>query len=149
MVLSHGNAPRSIGYRPTALLLSYTRNSLREFLKKSAKRISPRFAVLLSEKWRRREVMLPSGNAAQSASNGCRRLGRFRLRKSPRQEFAPRIPNTESAQRILKWSLHEDLHLDLELRGLSSCLLDDEGKNGARPNPAPAATRLCGPSTAW
>ena len=32
-----------------------------------------------------------------------------------------------------KWSLHEDLHLDLELRGLASCLLDDEGKeNGAR-----------------
>ena len=29
-----------------------------------------------------------------------------------------------------KWSLHEDLHLDLELRGLASCLLDDEGKNG-------------------
>ena len=31
-----------------------------------------------------------------------------------------------------KWSLHEDLHLDLELRGLASYLLDDEGKNGAR-----------------
>jgi len=29
-----------------------------------------------------------------------------------------------------KWSLHEGLHLDLELRGLASCLLDDEGKNG-------------------
>lgn len=31
-----------------------------------------------------------------------------------------------------KWSPHEDLHLDLELRGLASCLLDDEGKIGAR-----------------
>lgn len=28
-----------------------------------------------------------------------------------------------------KWSPHENLHLDLELRGLASCLLDDEGKN--------------------
>jgi len=26
------------------------------------------------------------------------------------------------------WSLHEELHLDLELRGLASCLLDDEGE---------------------
>ena len=32
-----------------------------------------------------------------------------------------------------KWSLHEELHLDLELRGLASCLLDDEGKNGVPP----------------
>ena len=32
-----------------------------------------------------------------------------------------------------KWSLHEDLHLDLELRGLASCLLDDEGKKWSPP----------------
>ena len=32
-----------------------------------------------------------------------------------------------------KWPLHEDLHLDLELRGLASCLLDDEGKKWGPP----------------
>ena len=42
---------------------------------------------LYSPKWRRREVMLPSGGAARSASNGCRRLGRFRLPNSPRQDL--------------------------------------------------------------
>src|SRR5690606_4278820 len=31
------------------------------------------------------------------------------------------------------WSLHEDLHLDLELRGLASCLLDDEGEKWSPP----------------
>jgi len=41
----------------------------------------------------------------------------------------PEKPGAQSFQ-IGKWSLHEDLHLDLELRGLASCLLDDEGKNG-------------------
>ena len=47
-------------------------------------------------------------------------------------------PTTQRSKRCMivispreeKWSLHEDLHLDLELRGLASCLLDDEGKNG-------------------
>ena len=39
-----------------------------------------------------------------------------------------------------KWSLHEDLHLDLELRGLASCLLDDEGKKWS---PPPESHRPC------
>jgi hypothetical protein len=42
-----------------------------------------------------------------------------------------------------KWSLHEDLHLDLELRGLASCLLDDEGmENGARRRSRAGLVRL-------
>ena len=31
-----------------------------------------------------------------------------------------------------RWSPHEELHLDFGLRGPASCLLDDEGKIGAR-----------------
>ena len=43
-----------------------------------------------------------------------------------------------------KWSLHEDLHLDLELRGLASCLLDDEGKLEPAAGVAPAWSDLQG-----
>ena len=50
----------------------------------SASNRSPRFAVLLSEKLAEARGHAPQRRgAAQSASNGCRRLGRFRLR-SPR-----------------------------------------------------------------
>src|SRR5476649_1524084 len=127
MVLEHGNAPGSIGYRPIALLLSYARKLAEsgglapqpavpiQLFSKQRPRLGGftlqekwRRAVVLPhrpcgpkrlptdhralrfyspENWRRREVTLPSGKAALPASNGCRRLGRFRLRKSPRQEL--------------------------------------------------------------
>ena len=123
MVLAHGNAPRSIGYQPIALLLSYTRKTRRraEDLRlnrqgrsscfrnsahtsagslskvaessgpapqasrpETASNRSPHFAVLLSENRAEARGHAPQRRvAAQSASNGCRRLVRFRLR-SPR-----------------------------------------------------------------
>jgi hypothetical protein len=123
MVLAHGNAPRSIGYQPIALLLSYTRKNWRraEDLRpnrqsrsvcfrnsartsagslskvaessgpapqalrlETASNRSPRFAVLLSKKMAEARGHAPQRrSAARSASNGCRRLGRFDSLRSP------------------------------------------------------------------
>lgn len=79
-----------------------------------------------------RGFTLQSGGGERSCSPAPTCRGPIRFKRVP-EEFAPRIPDRESAQRILKWSPHEDLHLDLELRGLASCLLDDEGRNWSPP----------------
>src|ERR1043165_9289513 len=51
MVLADGNAPRSIGYRPIALLLSYTRKNWRWLMGVAPLRfiIAPRFSGPLGE----------------------------------------------------------------------------------------------------
>ncbi len=191
MVLAHGNAPRSIGYQPIALLLSYTtenwrraedlrpnrqsrsicfRNSARasagslskvaessgpapQALRlESASNRSPRFAALLSKMWRRREVTLLSGlkppnplqtgagtSASFASESPCGRIcicvGPLRRRRpellghaeinGPRGGTLTRNAASEARGDISfttrgKWSLHEDLHLDFELRTLAS-----------------------------
>ena len=77
---------------------------------------SPRFAVLLSEKMAEARGHAPQRRvAAQSASNGCRRLVRFRLRKVPAAGFAPASIRLEggglsfSATRS-KWTSRRDSH---------------------------------------
>lgn len=126
MVGPDGNAPSSLAYRASALLLSYEpmmaesgglapqpanrsvcfRGSARALagsLSKmaessgpapqalrleSASNRSPRFAALLSINVAEARGHAPQRPvAAQSASNGCWRLGQFRLRKSPRQDL--------------------------------------------------------------
>jgi hypothetical protein len=136
MVGPHGNAPGSIGYRPIALLLSYTRKlaesggvapqpaepvrlcskqrprlggfTLQKMAEGSgpapqalrpepASNRSPRFAVLPSESLKDgggERSCSPATCAAQSASNGCRHLGRFRLR-NPAAGIAPALIRLE------------------------------------------------------
>ena len=64
--------------------------------------------------------------------------------------FAPGIPGcrpgviTVSPSPARKWPLHQDSHLDFELRGLASCLLDDGGKMARPAGLAPAYLRSTG-----